>query len=73
RMKMVFKKYRAEPKDCVFITDTLGDIREAASLGVKSIGVSWGFQEKGNLLKGKPISIAEKPKDLLNIVSACFK
>ena len=73
RMKMVFKKYRVVPKDCVFITDTLGDIREAASLGVQSVGVSWGFQKKENLLRGKPISIAKKPKDLLEIVSNYLK
>ncbi len=69
KIKTVFKKYGVEAKDCVFITDTLGDMREAASVGVQSIGVSWGFQEKENMLKGKPLCIAEKPKDLLDIVS----
>lgn len=73
RMKMVFKKYAVEIKDCIFITDTLGDMREAASLKVQSIGVSWGFQKKENLLKGEPFSIAEKPKELLSIVSNYFK
>ena len=73
RMKMVFKKYKIEPKDCLFITDTLGDIKEASSLGVQSVGVAWGFQGKGNLLKGNPVSIAEKPKELLDIVSDYFK
>lgn len=73
RIKAVFKKYGAEAKDCVFITDTLGDIREASSVGVQSIGVSWGFQDRENLLKGSPFSIAEKPGDLLGIVSDCFK
>ena len=73
RIKMVFEKYGVDAKDCVFITDTLGDIREAASLGIQSIGVAWGFQGKENLLKGKLLSIAEKPKDLLDIVSNYFK
>ena len=73
RMKMVFKEYKIEPKDCLFITDTLGDIKEASSLGVQSVGVAWGFQGKGNLLKGNPVSIAEKPKELLDIVSDYFK
>jgi len=73
RMKMVFKEYKIEPKDCLFIADTLGDIKEASRLGVQSVGVAWGFQGKGNLLKGNPVSIAEKPKELLDIVSDYFK
>jgi len=73
RMKMVFKKYGVGLKDCLFITDTLGDIKEAGSLSVQSVGVNWGFQEKENLLKGKPFSIAEKPEELLDIVADYFK
>ena len=73
RVKRVFNKYGVKAEDCVFITDTLGDMREAASLSVKSIGVSWGFQKKENLLKGKPFSIAEKPDELINIVSDYFR
>lgn len=72
RIKMVFKEYGAEPEDCVFITDTLGDIREAAGLGVQSIGVAWGFQEKENLRKSNPFRVVVKPEDLYNAVSSYF-
>jgi len=73
KIRMVFEKYGLYPENYVFITDTLGDMKEAAKMGVKSIGVSWGFQEKENLLRGEPFSIAEKPEDLLNIVSDYFR
>lgn len=73
RIRSVLKKYGVRAKDCVFITDTLGDMREAANVGIQSIGVTWGFQKKENLLKGKPFRIAEKPEELLDIVSNCFK
>lgn len=72
RIKMVFEKYQAEPKDCVFVTDTLGDMKEASSVGVSSIGVTWGFQEKENLLKGKPFKIVEKPEDICVAVASYF-
>jgi len=72
RIKMVFGKYGVGAKDCVFITDTLGDMREAASVGIQSIGVSWGFQGKENLIKGNPFCIADKPQDLLSIVFEYF-
>ena len=73
RIKAVFKKYSVGAEDCVFITDTLGDMREAASVGVRSIGVAWGFQKKENLIKGNPLRIAEKPEELFDIVSDYFK
>lgn len=72
RMKMVFKRYGVDPKDCLFVTDTLGDVKEATSVGVQSVGITWGFQKKEDLLKGKPFFIAEKPKDLLDIISSYF-
>ncbi len=73
RIKAVFKKYSVGAEDCVFITDTLGDMREAARVGVQSIGVAWGFQKKENLLKGKPFFLVEKPEELFDIVSNYFK
>ena len=73
RMKLVLKKYGVKPKDCVFVTDTLGDIREAASVGVKSIGVAWGFQGKENLIKGDPFRIVDKPGDLLSVITEYFR
>jgi len=73
KISIVFNKYNVRCDDCIFITDTLGDIKEATRKGVQSIGVTWGFQKRKNLLKGKPFSIAKKPEDLLNIVSRYFE
>ncbi len=72
RIKMVLKRYGVEAKDCIFITDTLGDMREAAIYGIPSVGVAWGFQTKENLAKGNPYQIAEKPEDLCAIVDNYF-
>ena len=72
KIRMIFDEYKIKPDDCILITDTLGDIREAATMKVKSIGVTWGFQKKENLLKGNPFRIAEKPRDLNSIVSEYF-
>jgi len=69
KIRMIFDEYKIKPDDCILITDTLGDIREAATMKVKSIGVTWGFQKKENLLKGNPFRIAEKPRELDSIVS----
>ncbi len=56
--------YNVDDKDCLFITDTLGDIREAAKAGVQSIGVTWGFHLREDLAQGNPLAIVETPAEL---------
>ena len=73
KIKMVFSKYTAEPADCVFITDTLGDMREAEKTEVGSIGVLWGFHDKDRLLRGNPFSIVEKPENLVSAAQNYFR
>ena len=48
----------------LFITDTLGDIIESNKVGIKSVGVTWGYHTKENLSKGNPFFIAENFDDL---------
>lgn len=73
KIKMVFKNYNIGSDDCVFITDTLGDMREASCKNVGAIGVTWGFHDSKRLLLGKPFRLVEKPNDLLSAVSYYFK
>ncbi len=72
KMKMVFAKYGAAPSDCVFITDTLGDMREAEKMNVAAIGVAWGFHSIDTLEKGKPFRIVKTSKELLGAVGDYF-
>ena len=72
KINMVFKKYQAKPKDCVFITDTLGDIREATHAGVKSLAVTYGFHNKKTLEKGSPIAFIESPDKIPQAVDQYF-
>ena len=68
KIKMVFDKYQTNSEECVFITDTLGDIKEASHTNVKSIAVNWGFNHKEILEKGNPIKIVDTPEELLKTI-----
>jgi phosphoglycolate phosphatase-like HAD superfamily hydrolase len=72
KMKIVFDTYGIEPNDSVFITDTLGDMREAEKMKVGAIGVTWGFHTPDTLLRGKPFRIVEGPTGLLKAVPDYF-
>jgi phosphoglycolate phosphatase-like HAD superfamily hydrolase len=72
KFRTIFSKYAIGPDDCVFITDTLGDINEASSVGLKSIGVTWGFQDRHTLERGHPFRIVEAPQELPEAVESYF-
>lgn len=64
KIRMVFTKYGLTPEQCIFVTDTLGDMKEAAKMKVAAIGVNWGFQPEETLAKGSPHRVVAAPKDL---------
>lgn len=68
KIKMLLEKYQVNPVDAVFITDSLGDIREASECGVPAIAVLWGLHERETLEKGNPARILETPDLLLNTI-----
>ncbi|MCX6757876.1 MAG: HAD hydrolase-like protein [Candidatus Nomurabacteria bacterium] len=72
KINSLLEEYKIEPKNVLFITDTLGDIREGEKCNVQSIAVSWGFHEKEVLEKGKPFAIIDNPIDLENKVDEFF-
>lgn len=53
----LFTKYELKNDDCIFVTDTVGDILEANHVQVKTIAVEFGFHEREKLEKGNPFKI----------------
>jgi phosphoglycolate phosphatase len=64
KINYVLKKYRLPPQNCLFITDTLGDILEAKKCGIKSIAIKGGFHPNSTLRKGKPLTVVKDMREL---------
>ncbi len=73
KFKMIFKKHKLAPEDCVFVTDTLGDLREANRVGIPSVAVTWGFHGKTRLKKGRPDVMIHDFEDLTEAVEKLEK
>lgn len=73
KIRMIFERYEISAADCVFVTDTLGDMREAEETGVAAIGVTWGFQERETLEKGDPFTLVQKPAELPQAIDDFFE
>lgn len=65
--------YREEPtsddalesSDCVFVTDTAGDVAEATEVGIAAIGVVWGMHSERQLLDAGARKVALWPQELV--------
>lgn len=68
KFNFILKKYKLKKEDCVFITDTLGDILEANEVGINTIAVDFGLHERARLERGKPIQIVSHFKEILKVV-----
>ncbi len=73
KIKMVFERYNTTAEHCIFITDTLGDLREAEKMNVESLAVSWGFNTVETLRKGKHVIIVEKPEEIPSSIASFFE
>ncbi|MBI4122019.1 MAG: HAD family hydrolase [Parcubacteria group bacterium] len=73
KILMILRKYELKTKQCLFITDTLGDMREATKVGLESIGVTWGFHEVERLQQGSPMSLIHQPAELVAGIDDAFR
>ena len=72
KINSLLKETGAEPKEVVFITDTLGDIREGNTCGIESIGVTWGTHDRETLKKGSPLAIVDTVFELRDTIERFF-
>jgi HAD superfamily hydrolase (TIGR01509 family) len=45
KFKLIEKKFKVDKKEMLFITDALGDVRDANTAGVSTIAVTWGVHD----------------------------
>lgn len=68
KFKILFQKHKLNIGECIFVTDTLGDILEANRAGIKTIAVDFGFHDRITLQKGNPCSILSNFSDISEVV-----
>ena len=60
--------FRIPPKEGFMIGDTRGDIRHGRAAGVRTAGVTWGYQSRATLAKETPDHIVDSPEELLRLL-----
>jgi len=64
KIKIALEEFNVAPDELLFITDTVGDIMEAKKVGVKTVGVTWGFSTEDQLKEIGPDYLVYNAKEL---------
>ncbi|MEX2010519.1 MAG: HAD-IA family hydrolase [Parcubacteria group bacterium] len=70
KFNQILKDFNVKPEDCIFITDTVGDVLEAEHCSIKSLVVTYGYQSREYFesIKTEIIGFADKPLEILNFI-----
>ena len=68
----VRSSYAAVPGETAMVGDAVSDIRAGKEAGVRTVAVSWGFQDRELLLREAPDILIEDPEELLTVESRCI-
>lgn len=69
KLRSILKTHKVSPKDVLFITDTLGDLKEVHAVSIKGLAVTWGFNSEETLKKGNPAVIVKIPQEIPEAVA----
>lgn len=64
KFKILMTQYGLTSENSLFVTDTLGDIREANELELKTIAVTFGFHPRERLALGEPFKIVDSWQEI---------
>lgn len=64
KFHLILDKYQIKPNETLMITDTIGDIKEANEVGVKSLAVIWGVHDAEKLQGVNPHFMAARPSEI---------
>jgi HAD superfamily hydrolase (TIGR01509 family) len=73
KFRLIEEKYNVSKKDILFITDALGDVREADISNIPTVAVTWGVHDR-SFLKSEPhqnlIGIVDTVKELEDFIES---
>lgn len=64
KFEIAMENFDFSGEECVFVTDTVGDVLEAKKAGIRTIAVDFGYHERERLEKSKPFKIVSSFTEL---------
>ncbi len=68
KFKILQEKYSVQPEEMIFVTDTLGDVREGREVGCQILAETFGYHDRERLQRGKPDWLVDSWKEVVEIL-----
>ncbi len=68
KIRHALAHFRVPPEESFMIGDTRGDIRHGRTAGVRTVGVTWGYQARATLAEEDPDFIVDSPRELCRLL-----
>lgn len=65
----IMDKYGISPDKCLYIGDTGTDMLTGKNAGIDTVGVTWGFRDREELIQAGAVYIVDSPEEILEIVN----
>ncbi len=70
KFKMLIDNHGVTPENSVFVTDTLGDIKEGHHAGIRTIAETFGYHTRERLEQGKPFTIVDSWEEIESTIAS---
>ena len=64
----ILDRYNIKKEECLYIGDSEVDIKTGHNAGLTTIGVTWGFRSREQLLEAGALNLIDKAEGLLNFL-----
>lgn len=65
----VLRELKAEPKETMYVGDTSVDMETGKTLGAYTVGVTWGFRERQELLDSGADVLVDNPGEIWELIN----
>lgn len=66
---IVMKELGVKASECIYVGDTSVDMQTGKAAGVFTVGVTWGFRDRAELVENHADGIVDKPEELLQYMN----
>jgi len=65
----VVRDYCLDVQECLAVGDTVSDIQAAHSVGIRAVGVAWGYNAFDELVRAKAEAVVSSTEELLTLLT----
>lgn len=65
---LLLEEFQVKPEECLFIGDTGTDMETGKNAGVDTVGITWGFRSKEELIMAQATYVIDEPKEIFKLL-----